>query len=343
MIIPAQPWTSSQPPKKVLVIRWQAMGDVVITLPYIQHLRNRLPATTKLDLLTRQETKDLPKKLELFDKVFAFGGERNFKKQLVHLSLFIPTLFLQRYDVVIDLQNNLMSRTLVKLLRPKAWSIFDKYSPAPAGHRYKATIEAVGLGGNDMDCRLRFKEPDHGTMPLSDAGWNQTDPFVVLNPAGAFETRNWPLSYYAQFARRWQEYQPNARFVIMGTNFIAAKADWLKNELGDRLFYLIGKTTPSEAFAVLQHASLVLSEDSGLMHMAWVGGTPTLALFGGTRSDWSRPLGEHSLLLGSHDLPCGNCMQEKCRHGDVHCLTRWTPEKVAEIGWGLYKKVQQLV
>jgi lipopolysaccharide heptosyltransferase II len=78
----------------------------------------------------------------------------------------------------------------------------------------------------------------------------------------------------------------------------------------------------------VQRAALVLSEDSGLMHMAWVSGTPLVALFGSTRSDWSSPLGPRSLLLDSSDLPCGNCMQATCQRGDVFCLSRRTPEEV---------------
>jgi ADP-heptose:LPS heptosyltransferase len=62
--------------------------------------------------------------------------------------------------------------------------------------------------------------------------------------------------------------------------------------------------------------------------MAWCSGRPSVALFGSTRSDWSRPLGPHSVLLDSSDMPCGNCMAPECRFGDVRCLTRYTPDRV---------------
>jgi ADP-heptose:LPS heptosyltransferase len=100
--------------------------------------------------------------------------------------------------------------------------------------------------------------------------------------------------------------------------------------LCEKAISLIGETAPHEAFALVQKAQFVLSEDSGLMHFAWVSEIPTLVLFGSTRSDWSRPLGKHSSFLDSSDLPCGNCMQEECRFNDVHCLTRYTAEFVFE-------------
>jgi ADP-heptose:LPS heptosyltransferase len=121
---------------------------------------------------------------------------------------------------------------------------------------------------------------------------------------------------------------PQNKFLVLGTSFIASKAAFLKNYLGDKLINLVEQTTSLEAFAILQHAKLMISEDSGLMHMAWLSGIPTLAIFGSTRSDWSAPIGEHTLLLDSSDLPCGNCMQEVCKFGDVHCLTRFTPEQI---------------
>lgn len=338
MNIPARPWTKKELPRRILVIRLQAMGDLVITLPYLQHLRNSLPSSVRLDLLTREETADIPKNIELFDKVFSIGGKRNFKKQLFYTFLLLPRLLLQRYDVIIDLQNNIISETVRKILLPKAWSVFDKFSPIAAGERNRLTIEAIGLGKNQLDTSFRLKAPAKGLSILKKNGWNERDRLVVLNPAGFFETRNWDMVNYVQFARLWLNKFPDTHFVVLGTPFIAEKAAFLKKELGDRLIDIINQTTPSEAFAILQRASLVLSEDSGLMHMAWVSGIPTIALFGSTRSDWSRPLGAHSFFLDSSDLPCGNCMEATCQYGDVHCLTRFTPRIIFHHAISLYQK-----
>ena len=62
MNISVKPWEKKSSPKRILVIRLQAMGDVVITLPYLQDLRNSLPASVQMDLLTRCETDPIPKK-----------------------------------------------------------------------------------------------------------------------------------------------------------------------------------------------------------------------------------------------------------------------------------------
>jgi len=342
MNIPAKPWTKKYPPKKILAIRLQAMGDVVVTLPYLQHLYNSFGTQIKLDFLTRNETEDIPKNIFLFNKVYSLGGSRSFKKQLLNTLLLLPRMFIQRYDVIIDLQNNEISKMIRKALMPKAWCEFDRFSPISGAERYRLTIEAVGLGKNKADNNFHLKNPEAGLKILNNNGWTENNELVVLNPAGAFETRNWNMNNYVAFAELWLNVFPQTQFIIMGTSFVASKAAFLKNSLGNKLINLVEKTIPSEAFAILQHAKLVLSEDSGLMHMAWISGIPTVALFGATRSDWSGPLGEHTFLFDSSDLPCGNCMQAVCKFGDVHCLTRVTPKQVFHEAFSLVQKLQGL-
>lgn len=330
MDIAGKPWTKRSLPKRILAIRLQATGDVVITLPYLQDLRNNLPALVQIDLLTRDETDPIPRNLILFNKIFSIKGKRNFKKQFIYTIFLLPTLLFRRYDIVIDLQNNKLSRLVRKTLNPSAWVEFDKDSPLPAGERNKRTIEAVGIGTNNLAKKLYLKSGLNAKEILISNGWDPKKNLVVLNPAGVFETRNWPIEYYASFAKLWLHEFPQTQFLIIGLPFIASKGDHLKKNLGENLIVLIGKTSVAEAFAILQFAKLVLSEDSGLMHMSWVSGIPTFALLGGTRSDWVQPLGEYSDFVDSCDLPCGNCMQEKCKWGDTRCLTRYTPEMIFE-------------
>jgi lipopolysaccharide heptosyltransferase II len=338
--IVARPWKETGLPKRILVIRLQAMGDVVATLPYLQYLRDALPPQTRIDFLTRQEVEDIPRSIVLFDNIFVIKGGRDFRKQILYASAMLPKLLSQRYDVVLDLQNNNVSRIVRKALFSKAWSAFDRFSPIPGGERYRMTIEAAGLGTNRAANKFSLKHEKVGKEILKKNGWLGED-LLVLNPAGAFPTRSWELNNYVGFAKSWLRLFPNTSFLMLGTSFIARKAMFLKNELGDRLIDLTGKTSPSEAFAVLQEAKLVLSEDSGLMHMAWVSGIPTFGLFGSTRTDWVRPLGDHTFFLDSSDLECGHCMQETCRYHDVHCLTRYSPELVLNHALTLLQKVKR--
>jgi ADP-heptose:LPS heptosyltransferase len=323
-------WKRDKSPTRILAIRFQAMGDMVITLPYLCALSQKYP-NAQIDFLTREEVASISRSLDFFNQVYAIKGGRNPKLILLFGLFMVPILLLRRYDVVIDLQKNRVSRWVRWLLNPNAWSEFDRYSPISAGERTRLTIEAVGLGNVQPLGHFKFKDHTIGSKILQEKGWSNTSEWIVLNPAGAFITRNWPIENYVAFARLWlSKKNPDARFVLLGDGRITGKAAFLQTELGDKIINLLGLTTPAEAFAILQKMKFVLSEDSGLMHMAWVSGILTLALFGSSRSDWSAPQGSHTRCLNSSDLTCGACMSENCFWGDVHCLTRFSPERVFE-------------
>jgi len=341
--IPARKWRLDTLPRRILAIRLQAMGDLVITLPYLQQLRDILPPGTRIDLLTRAEVAAIPCELDLFDKVYIIGGGRSTKRQLLHTSLLLPRLWARRYQVVIDLQNNIISHIARKSLFPRAWSVFDRFSPIPAGESTRLTIAATGLPAHESILRHGFRLRNEAAARdlLKAHGWNEQKDLVVLNPAGAFPTRNWSLDNYIAFARLWLQWRPSTQFLLLGTAFIASQSTILTHSLSPHVINMIGKTSPSQAFAILQQAFFVLSEDSGLMHMAWVSGIPTLALFGSTRNDRARPLGAHTRLLDSSDLACGNCMLRECAFGDTHCLSRYTPEMVFQHAVSLLRCVSQ--
>ncbi len=314
--------------KRILAIRLQAMGDLAAALPYLQQLRNSLPPSTRIDLLTRVEVASLPKSLLLFNNVFTIGGGRSIRKQFLRTVLKLPRLMIGNYDLVIDLQNNTISRLVRKSLFFSAWSSYDRYSPISGGERYRLTIEASGIGKSIPATKFHLKVPGNAADILKQNGWEEKNDLVVLNPAAAFETRNWNIENYVHFAKLWINIYPETQFLLLGTSFIHDKANYLKEQLGSRLINLESKTSVSEAFSILQRVKFILSEDSGLMHMAWASGIPTLALFGATRTDQVQPIGDHTFFLDASDLPCGGCMKEICMFGNVHCLARYTPEFV---------------
>ena len=325
----AVPWTNSAAPERVLAIRLQAFGDIIGTLPGLKSLRAHLP-NSKLDLLTRRDFLDIPNQLKLFDRIHAIGGRRSYLRQYLSARALLPRLKRIRYDVVIDLQHNGISDLVRRNLASPSWSEFDRFSPLPHGERVRRTIMAAWSREITLDYRLEMHDPELGLNLLPPDARSRE--LVVLNPAGFFANRNWPLENYIQFARLWLERRNDqARFLMLGLSRIAEKAGVIEQALPGYVVNLVNRTTTAEALGILQRVALVLSEDSGLLHMAWASGCPNVALFGSTRSDWARPLGGHSAFLDSSDLPCGDCMQETCKYGDVRCLTRYSPEQVFDL------------
>lgn len=306
-------------------MRFQALGDTIITLPYLQSLKINYPEI-RIHFYTRKEVSGIPEALDLFEKVIAIGGGRNAKIQFI-LSLFqLPKLWWQHYDAVLDLQNHKISRVIRFLLFPEAWSEFDKYSAQSAGDRTRQTIESLAFKNIGINSSFQFNNKLSVDRLLMESGWNGISQLVVLNPAGNLPSRNWPVENYAEFARIWLEKQSQpAQFVLMLMSQHEEKAKKIKQELGNHCIDLSGKTSALEAFLVIRKSQLILTEDSGLMHMAWVQSVPTLALFGSSRKDWSAPQGELSHCMDAADLDCGPCMLAECLFKDNRCLTRYSP------------------
>lgn len=325
-------WKEVTPPSRIVVIRFHALGDMVITLPFLEAIKRNCPETN-LHLLTRRDVSAIPESLPFIDKVYKIGGSRSAFVHLLNALWTLRQLIWHRYDAVIDLQNNWISRLARRLLRPRAWCEFDKFSPMPASERTRQTIEA--LWDWNIKPTYRFVDGDHRSAIdnkiLLENGWRNDHDLVVLNPAGYCSSREWPLTHYVAFARKWQSHiNSMTQFLLLLMPSHLQKARYIKNELGDDCVDLTGKAGQADAFRILAHCRLVLSEDSGLMHMAWTQGVPTLALFSSSRKDWSAPQGDWSLCLDSSDLPCGPCQREVCKFGDNRCLTRYSPEFVLE-------------
>src|SRR5258706_11956041 len=190
--IVCQPWTKKTAPRKILAMRFQALGDLMITLPYLASLKEQIP-NVEIHLLTRREVCEIPKHLKLFEKVIPIGGGRNAKFQFLLCLLIIPWLKWQRCDVVIDLQNHRISKIIRKLLRATAWSEFDRSSKVLAGERTRLTIDALQVVRTQIATRLDLKTKLNVVDKLKSNGWDGKKKLIILNPAGAFSSRNWPL------------------------------------------------------------------------------------------------------------------------------------------------------
>ncbi len=321
------PLAGAADPTRLVVIRFHAFGDTAITFPLIAALRLRLPGA-KIDVVTDVRSAGLFAAHRDVDSVLSLDMRR--PKIPKGLSMLRVALALRRRRVpaVLDLQRNRWSRSLTRLLAPGAWAAFDRHAPRTALTRYLDAAEALGLGRLSpvLAPHARPEPLAEARALLASAGWEPARPLVCLNPAGGWETKQWPIERYVELGRRLEREGCQVMSLVAAPvppRFVALRA-----ALGRSLFDFAGVTSPAVALAVMSLASLVVSDDSGLMHLAWVQGVPTLALFGSSRSAWSRPEGPKTGGFYSEDLECGACMQPVCGRGDLLCLMRVSVDEV---------------
>ena len=318
-----RPLRQGDRPRRIVVVRLHAFGDAVITLPLLAGLRRAYP-DTRLEIITSPEYAGLFDATTLIDHVWSLRTDRS------RITRLLATLFLATrigpIDLFVDLQRSTQSRLLRRLVGPRAWVVFDRFAPRPALERYHDALAWVGLEGimPSYDIPLR---PELRRRARQLLGVDDGVPLVCLNPAGCWDTKQWPIESYRRLGERFVETE-GARIVLLGTENISGGAEYLRGALGTSVIDLVGRTSVAEALAIVRELSLMVTDDSGLMHLAWTSGVPTVAIFGATRSVWSAPMGPHTHCFTSEDLPCGACMQPLCARADLLCLNRVSVDDV---------------
>ena len=156
----------------------------------------------------------------------------------------------------------------------------------------------------------------------------QDKPIAIFCPGAEYgPAKRWPIPYFAELAQRLQ--QQGYVVWIIGSN--------KDKEIGDKIVALgnlstrnlCGSTNLADAVALISAASLVVSNDSGLMHVAAALDRPMLALYGSSSPDFTPPLSQHADIL-KIDIPCSPCFKRECPLKHFKCMKNLTPQMVAE-------------
>jgi heptosyltransferase-2 len=150
-------------------------------------------------------------------------------------------------------------------------------------------------------------------------------PAVALCVGAEFgPAKRWPAAHFAALARRLAS---EGRAVwLLGGPGDAGIGDEVA-ALAPEAINLAGRTTLSEAIDLISAAQAVVSNDSGLMHVAAALGRPVVGLYGATSPDFTPPLSPDAVIL-REDLPCSPCGERACPLGHLRCLNDLAPERV---------------
>lgn len=163
---------------------------------------------------------------------------------------------------------------------------------------------------------------------LDKLGLSLTQPVAVFCPGAEYGiAKRWPIPYFAQLA----QYLRDAGYAVW---IIGSPKD---KEIGDKIVALgngpcrnlAGMTDLTEAIALLSCADLVVSNDSGLMHLAAALNRPMLALYGSSSPRFTPPLSCKAQVLRV-EVPCSPCFKRKCPRGHFNCMVKLTPEQVVK-------------
>lgn len=162
---------------------------------------------------------------------------------------------------------------------------------------------------------------------LQDLPVDLPDSFIVFAPGAVYgPAKQWPVDYFKQLAALLANV--GKYIVVIGTKDDVENGEVIKNGKSS-ILNICGSTTLNQMTAVLARSDLLVSNDSGTMHVMAALQKPQIAIFGSTSTIWTSPLNKHACILKS-DIECSPCFKRECPLGHYDCLFQIKPEVVFE-------------
>jgi lipopolysaccharide heptosyltransferase II len=152
--------------------------------------------------------------------------------------------------------------------------------------------------------------------------------WIALQPGGRWTNKRWPVESYAAAARKLAEENPALRFSILGSREDALLGETIAKAVPGRCLDLTGALSLPQMVEWIRACRLMITNDTGPMHVAAALGIPVTGVFGPTEPARTGPYGQVEQAIRA-SLPCVPCMRDSCRHRpEMECLTSITPDRV---------------
>jgi len=339
--------TSKAAPGKILIIRLSSIGDILLSTPFIRQIRETFP-DAKIDFIVKDIYKDLLVHNPHINELYCLKLNEG-RKELDDLKV---TLRDESYSVVFDLHNNMRSNYLKSGIQSgKTYSIkkgkfkqillvyckiniYEKETPIP--HRYLSVAKEYGVKDDEKGLELFWNKEtiDSAEKKVISMGLELDHPYICLAPGAGFFTKRWPEEKFDNLVKLIQQ---NNEFQIIVLGDDKDKEAGLSLKKQRNIIDSSGKLSLLETAYIISKGKMIVSNDSGLMHMATSVNKPVLAIFGSTVKELGFfPYRAKSKVIENSDLscrPCSHIGRKSCPKKHFRCMDEITPERVyTELG-----------
>ena len=325
------------PPRTVLVTRFSAIGDIVLTLPAVQALKRTWPHTTVV-FATKKPFRCLVEAHPAVDRVLTLNSGESFTS-------FRARVRQEEIDAILDLHGKLRSAALrwssprVSSSTWKKRSTWENISVRAGWRtyrpqttilsRYHQAVEEL-VGKKIKPEKLSFHVTPAGRTEaeklLASLGYRDDKPLLGISPGANWATKQWPLASYGEIAQRaidhgWQ--------VIVTAS--AAERPLVEEIKKYAPAILDASASSLESLGGLIHTcTTFVANDSGPMHIARALDVPTVAIFGSTAPSQFDFTGHEMLYANTECSPCHFYGRAQCPKSHLDCLNDIKPESVWE-------------
>jgi ADP-heptose:LPS heptosyltransferase len=309
--------------KKILVIRFSSIGDIVLTTPIIRCIKNQIPGC-ELHYVTKEQFKETLAHNPYIDKLHTFSKD---------ISELFFGLKNESYDLLIDLHKNLRSFRLKQKLDVKAFS-FDKINlrkfmavtfktinVLPPQHIVDRYFEAVsGIGVKNDGKGLDYYISQNEEVDLKNQFGLSFENFIVLVVGGSYYTKQIPLNKLIEICTK-----AKLPIVLLGAKEDVALASKVQNS-AKNVYSLCGKLSLNQSASVIRQSFRVITPDTGLMHIAAAFHKKIISVWGNTIPEFGmspyQPNPENRILEAKNlkCRPCSKLGYKKCPKGHFKCM-----------------------
>ena len=357
-------------PRRLLIRGVNWLGDAVMTTPALLRLRELFPQT-HIALLTPEKLADLWTDHPALDEVIAFkpkdgllGAVRKIRAGKFDFALVLPNSprsaletwlagIPRRIGYARPWRNELLTDPIparpgtVAMEKRSERDIFaliatDATPPAPPPipasahqmHEYLHLAAVLGANPNPLAPRLAVSPAELAAVRIKFALPEEPALLAGLNPGAEYgPAKRWPAHQFITTAKAVRAKKPVTWIVFGGKSDMVTAGQIEESLLAAEMpvLNLAGRTTLRELMAVLKHCQVLLTNDTGPMHVAAALGTPVVVPFGSTSPELTGPglPGDPHLRLLRSGAPCAPCFLRECPI-DFRCMNGITPDRVVK-------------
>ncbi len=352
--------------RKVLVVAPNWLGDAVLALPAISHIRDIFPAS-HVTVLGLPHICELFKESPYADEIKSYSDTllttvSDIRKERFDLAILLPNSFRTALIVYLariplrcgynrDGRGVMLNRaikvdaTVKKLAQTEYYmniihgiSVRDKnpkcHPELVSGSQTKRSRNKFGMTGFSVKrdrqewLHLSHDELRHATKILSNHNVSLGSLIIGINPGAAYgSAKRWYPERFAQVSSALVN-RCNAKVIIFGSQQESGIAGEIENLSGVPVINMAGKTTIRELMALIKQCTLFITNDSGPMHIAAALDIPVVAIFGSTDPGKTGPMGDGNIIIRK-DADCSPCFKRKCPT-DLKCMDMITVEDVMD-------------
>jgi len=322
--------------KKFLIIRLSSIGDIVLTTPVVRCLKNQI-SDAEVHFITKKQFFPVIEANPYIDKTFVIQNK---------IEEVIPALKAENYDYIIDLHRNFRSKGIRFKLQKKSaafnkiniqkWLIVNfKIDRLPDVHivdRYFETIENLGVKNDNLG--LDYFIPERDEITIDSLPIENKQNYIGWVIGGKHQTKIFPENKIVEVIK-----EISKPVVLIGGPEDSEKGEWIKRKGGNHIFNACGKFNLNQSASLVRNASLILTNDTGLMHVAAAFRKNIISFWGNTIPQFGMypymPGDEmKSDIVEINNLSCRPCSKlgyNKCPKKHFDCMNKIEIKRILEL------------